>query len=64
MLLDDDPAPARPRLQPPPLDRLGVGELHTYIAELRAEITRTEAEIARKQDHLSAAESMFGPRRG
>lgn len=47
------------RLVIPPLDPLGVAELQGYIAELRAEIVRAEAAIARKQDHRSAADSFF-----
>ncbi len=60
MLSDDEDSP-RPRrlLTPPPLDRLGVEELEAYIAELRGEIARAEAEIARKRDHRSAADSFF-----
>lgn len=56
---DDDPPRPAPRLPSPPLDPLGVADLHAYIAELRAEITRAEAAIARKQDHRSAAEGVF-----
>lgn len=63
MLTDEDPTPTRPRFQPLPLDRLGVDELHAYTAELRAEITRADAEIARKRDLMSAAEGVFGPRK-
>ena len=59
MLTDDDEPRPRPRLTPPPLDRLGVEELQAYIEELRAEIARAEAEIARKRDHRSAADSLF-----
>ena len=58
--MQDEDAP-RPKisLQAPPLDPLGVAELHAYIAELRTEITRAEAAIARKQDHRTAADSFF-----
>lgn len=61
MARDDDEDLPRPRrlLTPPPLDRLGVEELHAYITELRGEIGRAEAEIARKQSHRSAAASFF-----
>lgn len=55
-----DEEPATTRLQPPPLDRLGLAELHSYLAELRAEIARAEAEIARKQSHRSSADRVFG----
>ena len=43
----------------PSLDRLGLAELETYIAELRSEIGRAEQEIARKQGHRAAADSVF-----
>ncbi len=58
MLTDEEPATTR--LQPPSLDRLGVAELHAYLAELRAEIMRIEADIARKQDHRATADRFFG----
>lgn len=58
--MQDEDAP-RPKigLQTPPLDPLGVAELHAYIAKLRTEIDRAEAAIARKQDHRAAADSFF-----
>jgi uncharacterized small protein (DUF1192 family) len=58
--MQDEDAP-RPKisLQTPPLDPLGVAELHAYIAELRTEIDRAEAAIARKQGHRAAADSFF-----
>ncbi len=61
MAADDDDAPIRKRarLEQPPLDPLGVEELHAYIGELRAEIARVEAEIGRKQGHRNAAEAFF-----
>lgn len=58
--MSTDEEPATTRLQPPPLDRLGVAELHAYLAELRAEIARTEVEIARKQGHRMNADRLFG----
>jgi uncharacterized small protein (DUF1192 family) len=33
--------------------------MQAYIAELRAEIGRVEAEIARKRGHRSAADAFF-----
>ena len=56
---DEDAPRPQPKLASPPLDPLGVAELHGYIAELRAEIARAEAAIARKQDHRSTADSFF-----
>ena len=55
----------RKRLEPVALDPLGVEELRAYIAELQGEISRAEAEIARKQQHRNAADAFFGkPRAG
>lgn len=56
---DEDLPRAKPTLQTPPLDPLGLSELHAYIASLQQEIVRAEAAIARKQDHRSAADGMF-----
>ncbi len=57
---DDEPTRPLPRLAKPVLDPMGVAELREYIAELQAEIGRVEGAIARKQDHRSAAEGVFG----
>jgi uncharacterized small protein (DUF1192 family) len=45
----DDLEPRKPttRLSPLALTSLGVAELRAYIAELRHELERTEAEISR-----------------
>jgi uncharacterized small protein (DUF1192 family) len=60
MMEDDESPPPRPkRLVAPPLDLLGVGELQSYIDELKAEIARVEADIGRKQSHRSAADAFF-----
>jgi uncharacterized small protein (DUF1192 family) len=56
---DDEPRPKPRRLQELRLDPLAVTELEDYIAELRAEIARTEAEIGRKRSHRSAADAFF-----
>lgn len=56
---EDGPRGTRVRLERPVLDPLGLKELDAYIGELRAEIVRAEAEIARKQSHRSAADSVF-----
>ncbi len=62
MMIEDEPAPRRRRVEPMLLDPLGVEELRGYIGELRAEIARAEAAIAKKQDHRSAADGFFKPR--
>jgi uncharacterized small protein (DUF1192 family) len=36
-----------------------VDELRDYIVELREEISRVEADIARKHSHRSAADAFF-----
>ncbi len=60
-MLDDEDLPKRPRrrLDPLPLDALGLAELRAYIAELQAEIARAEAEIGRKERHRAAAQGVF-----
>ena len=59
MLNDEEEQRPQKRLTNPKLDALGVAELEAYIAELRAEITRAEGEIARKRDHRSEADRFF-----
>jgi uncharacterized small protein (DUF1192 family) len=57
---DDDPLPRkRARLEKLALDTLGIEELRDYIDELRAEILRVEADIARKGSHRTSAEAFF-----
>jgi uncharacterized small protein (DUF1192 family) len=56
---DDEPKPKPRRLEELRLDPLAVAELEDYIAELRAEIVRVEAEIGRKRSHRSAADAFF-----
>jgi uncharacterized small protein (DUF1192 family) len=56
---DDLPRPTPRRVTPLRLDGLGVEELTAYIGELREEIGRAEAEIARKRDHRSTADAFF-----
>lgn len=56
---EDAPVRKRIRLEKLTLDTLGVEELRDYIAELREEIARVEADIGRKQSHRSAADAFF-----
>jgi uncharacterized small protein (DUF1192 family) len=56
---EDLPPRKRNRLEKLSLDMLGVEELREYIGELREEIVRVEADIARKQSHRSAADAFF-----
>jgi uncharacterized small protein (DUF1192 family) len=55
----DRPVRKRTRLEEPVLDSLGITEMRDYIDELRAEISRVEADIARKQSHRSSADAFF-----
>lgn len=53
-----------PRLQPPAglgrdLRTLSVADLEGYIATIRDEIARVEAELVRRQDVRGAAEALF-----
>jgi uncharacterized small protein (DUF1192 family) len=41
------------------LTLLGIAELETYIAGLKSEIARAEAEIAEKRKHRGGAEALF-----
>jgi uncharacterized small protein (DUF1192 family) len=56
---EDPPVRKRTRLEKLVLDSLGIEEMRDYIAELRAEIVRVEADIDRKQGHRSAADAFF-----
>ncbi len=57
---DEDELPRkRPRLERPVLDSWGVAELQAYIGDLREEIARAEADIARKGAHRAAADAFF-----
>ncbi len=60
-MLDEEAAEPRrqARLTKLALDSLSVEELDAYILELREEIARAEADIARKQSHRSAADAFF-----
>ncbi|HEX9808868.1 MAG TPA: DUF1192 domain-containing protein [Alphaproteobacteria bacterium] len=59
--MDEDEARPRkpPRIEPLVLDRLSIEELEAYIGDLRAEIARAEADIARKQGVRAGAEALF-----
>jgi len=56
---DEGPVRKRTRLEKLLLDPLGIEELRDYIAELKEEILRVEADIDRKQGHRSAADAFF-----
>ena len=56
---DLKPKPKREILVGEKLEGMSVGELKERIAALAAEIARTEAELAAKQKHEAAAQSLF-----
>ena len=55
----EDDLPRTRRVELRMLDPLGIAELQDYIAELRAEITRTQAAIWQRQSQQDVAESFF-----
>ncbi|MDE1152917.1 MAG: DUF1192 domain-containing protein [Micavibrio sp.] len=59
MSFDDDIDPKTKRHKPRLLDNLSVPDLKNYIAQLHEEIIRVEAEVTRKEKHLSAADALF-----
>jgi uncharacterized small protein (DUF1192 family) len=61
-----DEEEARPRPKPEvarDLRPMSVVELEAYIAQLRAEMARVEAEVGKRKDVRSAADALFRPRR-
>lgn len=59
MFADDDLDPKTKRLKPRSLDNLSIDDLVNYIVDLKNEITRVEADIAKKQAHKDAVSSLF-----
>lgn len=57
MFNDDDTS--KRKTGPKNLEPMSLDELEKYIAELKEEIVRTEAEITRKKAHAAAAASIF-----
>jgi uncharacterized small protein (DUF1192 family) len=55
---DDLEPPGKPN-KPKDLEIMSVEALQEYIAELKAEIARAEAQVAAKQDHRKAADAFF-----
>ena len=58
-MFDDDLDPLTKRLKPRSLDKLSIDDLRIYIADLKNEITRVEADISKKQAHKDAVSSLF-----
>ena len=55
----DDLEPAKKRPAPKDLSRMSIGDLKEYIDDLKAEIARAEAAIARKHDARKGADTFF-----
>ncbi len=55
----DEPKAKPATLARKELDTLSIEALHDYIAELKAEIERTEAKIADKEKARAGAEAFF-----
>ncbi|WP_431284017.1 DUF1192 family protein [Humitalea sp. 24SJ18S-53] len=58
-MLEDDAPRRRDAFVPRVLDPMGEEELAAYIAELREEIARAEAAIAKRQAQKHAASAFF-----
>lgn len=58
-MFDDDLDPKTKRLKPRSLDKLSIDDLKTYIDDLKAEITRVEDDIAKKEAHKNAISNLF-----
>lgn len=59
MIFDDDSDPRTKRRKLRPLDNMSVAELKEYADQLKEEIARVEADIAKKEKHKSALEGLF-----
>lgn len=59
MFADEDIKPQKAVGLPRNLENVSVAEMQEYIAELKLEIFRTEAEIERRGGHRHAAEALF-----
>lgn len=58
--MDDEDLPQSKKPAPlKDLTLLGIVELEDYIAGMRSEIARAEAEIAEKRKHRGGAEALF-----
>lgn len=55
----EDDLPRTRRIELRVLDPLGITELQDYIAELQAEIARTEGAMRQKQSQQNVEESFF-----
>ncbi len=59
MFNDEDLDPKTKRIKPRILDKLSVDDLKAYIIDLKAEISRVENDIAKKEAHKNAISGLF-----
>jgi uncharacterized small protein (DUF1192 family) len=59
MIFDDDTDPKTKKQKLRSLDNLSVPDLRDYIVQLKSEILRVEADIARKEKHKAAMDALF-----
>lgn len=59
MIFDEDTEPKNRKKTLKLLDNLSVDELDEYLSDLRTEILRVEAEMAKKQKHLAEMDALF-----
>ncbi len=59
MIFDDETDPKTKRAKARVLDKLSVDELAAYIADMKAEIERVEAEIVKREKHKAAMAGLF-----
>ena len=60
MFRDDDLDPKTKRIKPRPLDNMSVPDLRDYVAQMKEEIARVEADIAKKEKHRAGLDALFG----
>ena len=58
-MFDDDLEPKKKAAKLRNLEPMSVDELAAYVDEMKDEITRVDAEIAKKKAYASAASSFF-----
>ena len=58
-MIDDELEPRKKAAKPKNLENLSIEELGTYVDDLKLEILRVEAEIAKKKAYAATAASFF-----
>ena len=57
MIFDEEPKTKKSK--PRVLDDMSVAELKEYVEDLKAEITRAELEIKKKEKHKASVDGLF-----